>query len=303
MAPFVAVMLTRGPCSPKSVRKAASSAGSPSGVLVAWALTVSMAVGGRPALARARRAARRAPAPPGAGRVTSTASDVAPYPTTSARIGTSRRWAWPASSRTSMAAPSAATNPSRPWSNGREAPAGSSLRVESARMAAKAPTKASKMGASEPPAIIISASPRRMISVPSPMACAAAGAGADRRVRRPLRPEDDGDLAGGHVADGHGDEERADAVGTAGGRDGDLLHQRARAAHARRHQRAGLLGHGALEAGRQAGLGHRLPRRHQGELGEAVGAPQLLAVEDAGGVQVLHLAGDAAGEAGRGRRR
>ena len=62
------------------------------------------------------------------------------------------------------------TNPSRPWSNGREAPVGSSLRVDRARIAVKPPTIASVMPASVPPAIIISASPRRMISQASPRA-------------------------------------------------------------------------------------------------------------------------------------
>ena len=54
--------------------------------------------------------------------------------------GAPRRSAWPSSSSTSTAAPSAMTKPSRPWSNGRLAPAGSSLRVDSARIAAKPPT-------------------------------------------------------------------------------------------------------------------------------------------------------------------
>jgi hypothetical protein len=60
--------------------------------------------------------------------------------------------------------------PSRPSSNGRLAPAGSSLRVEMARIAANAPIVASKTGASQPPASMTSASPRRIISVPSPIA-------------------------------------------------------------------------------------------------------------------------------------
>ena len=66
------------------------------------------------------------------------------------------------------------TKPSRSLSNGRLACAGSSLRVDSARIAAKPPTPIGVMAASEPPAIITSASPRRMISKASPMACAEA---------------------------------------------------------------------------------------------------------------------------------
>ncbi len=67
-------------------------------------------------------------------------------------------------------APSPITNPSRPRSKGREAPAGSSLRVERARIAAKPPTSETWIPASDEPAIIRSASPRRMVSQASPRA-------------------------------------------------------------------------------------------------------------------------------------
>ena len=69
-------------------------------------------------------------------------------------------------------APSPMTKPSRSRSNGRLACSGSSLRVDSARIAAKPPTPIGVIAASEPPAIITSASLRRMISKASPMACA-----------------------------------------------------------------------------------------------------------------------------------
>src|SRR6186997_3600435 len=62
--------------------------------------------------------------------------------------------------------------PSRSLSNGRLAPRGLSLRVDKARSAAKPPRLIGVIAASEPPAIIASASPRRMISNDSPMACA-----------------------------------------------------------------------------------------------------------------------------------
>ncbi len=71
-----------------------------------------------------------------------------------------------------MPAPSPMTNPSRSLSNGRLARAGSSLRVESARIAANPPTPIGVIAASDPPAIITSASPRLMISYASPIACA-----------------------------------------------------------------------------------------------------------------------------------
>ncbi len=69
-------------------------------------------------------------------------------------------------------APSPITKPSRSASNGRLARRGSSLRVDSARIAAKPPTPIGVIAASDPPAIITSASSRRMISNASPMACA-----------------------------------------------------------------------------------------------------------------------------------
>ena len=53
----------------------------------------------------------------------------------------------------------------------RRAP-GSSLRVESARMAAKPPTPIGVMQASAPPQIMTSASPRWMMRKESPMQCA-----------------------------------------------------------------------------------------------------------------------------------
>src|SRR5215218_4675693 len=78
------------------------------------------------------------------------------------------------SSSTRTPAPSPSTKPSRSRSNGRLERAGSSLRVESARMAAKPPMPIAQTAASDPPAIITSAAPRRMISEASPTACAEA---------------------------------------------------------------------------------------------------------------------------------
>src|SRR6059058_6552772 len=66
------------------------------------------------------------------------------------------------------------TKPSRSRSKGREARAGSSLRVESARMAAKPATDIGVMADSAPPQIIASASPRWIILKLSPIACAPA---------------------------------------------------------------------------------------------------------------------------------
>src|ERR1039458_2533715 len=68
-----------------------------------------------------------------------------------------------------MPAPSPLTKPSRSLAQGRLARAGSSLRVERARMAANPPTPMGVMAASEPPAIITSASPCWMMRKESPM--------------------------------------------------------------------------------------------------------------------------------------
>src|SRR5216110_3673877 len=73
-----------------------------------------------------------------------------------------------------MPAPSPTTKPSRLASHGRLARAGSSLRVESAFMAANPPTPIGVIVASVPPQIIIAAAPRSMILKESPIACAEA---------------------------------------------------------------------------------------------------------------------------------
>ena len=75
---LLAVTATFPAWSPKIVRIACSSALSPSGVDVAWAFTWSISDGSMPAFSRARRAARTAPMPPGAGSVMCDASAVAP---------------------------------------------------------------------------------------------------------------------------------------------------------------------------------------------------------------------------------
>ena len=58
--------------------------------------------------------------------------------------------------------------PSRPWSKGREAFSGASLRVLRARMAQKPPTPSSQMAPSAPPASMMSASPLRIMRMDSP---------------------------------------------------------------------------------------------------------------------------------------
>ena len=71
-----------------------------------------------------------------------------------------------------MPAPSPMTKPSRSLSNGRLARVGSSLRVESARMAANPPTERGVTEASAPPAMMASASPCMIMRTESPIALA-----------------------------------------------------------------------------------------------------------------------------------
>src|SRR5690606_15646674 len=91
-------------------------------------------------------------------------------------------------SRITTPEPSPMMKPSRSRSKGRLARAGSSLRVDSARIAPNPPTPIGVMAASEPPAIIASASPRRMISNASPMACAEAEQAVQVAEFGPLAP-------------------------------------------------------------------------------------------------------------------
>ena len=79
--------------------------------------------------------------------------------------------------------------PSRSLSNGRLARSGSSLRVDSARSAPNPPMPIGVIAASEPPAIITSAAPRRMISKASPMACADAEQAVQVAEFGPLAPK------------------------------------------------------------------------------------------------------------------
>ena len=75
------------------------------------------------------------------------------------------------SSRTSTAPPSDMMKPLRSLSNGRQACAGSSLRVESAWSAAKEATAIGQIGPSAPPASITSASPCWIMRSAAPMLC------------------------------------------------------------------------------------------------------------------------------------
>ena len=99
-----------------------------------------------------------------------------------------RASAKPSSSSTRTPEPSPITKPSRSRSNGRLAFSGASFRVDRARIAAKPPTPIGVMAASEPPAIITSASPRRITSLASPSACADAAQAVQVAMFGPFAP-------------------------------------------------------------------------------------------------------------------
>ena len=84
--------------------------------------------------------------------------------------------------------PSPATNPSRVASKGRDACSGSSLRMDSAFIAAKPARQIGVIAASDPPATITSARPARMSSKPSPMADADAAQAVTVHELGPIAP-------------------------------------------------------------------------------------------------------------------
>ena len=79
-------------------------------------------------------------------------------------------------------------NPSRPRSNGRLAPSGSSFRRDSARIVPKPPRPSGTTGASTPPTSIASAMPARMNSTPFPIDMADAAQAVHSVVSGPRVP-------------------------------------------------------------------------------------------------------------------
>ena len=93
-----------------------------------------------------------------------------PAPAASAYTRAPRASACSADSRTTAAAPSPSTKPSRPLSHGREAAPGSSLRLDSAIIWPKAAIGSAWTAASVPPQTTTSARPSRIMSMPSAIA-------------------------------------------------------------------------------------------------------------------------------------
>ena len=118
----------------------------------------------------------------------------------------------------------------------------------------------------------------------------AGGAGGDGVVVRAARAEADRDLAGGHVGNEGGDEERRDAPRALLEQHLELFLEPGEPAHARPNHRADLVGcRGDVEAR----LFERVLRRGNRELDEAVHAPRFLALDEVAGIEVRNLARDA----------
>src|SRR3989338_4048360 len=87
-----------------------------------------------------------------------------------------------------MPAPSPNTNPSRSLSQGRLAFSGSSLRVESARMAANPPKPSGLVAISAPPTNMTSASPDIINRAPKAMLCAPVVQAVTNEILGPCQP-------------------------------------------------------------------------------------------------------------------
>ena len=184
------------------------------------------------------------------------------------------------------------TKPSRPLSNGREAPSGSSLRVESAFIDEKPPTTASWIAASVPPASMMSASPRRMVSHDSPIAWA------------PVAQADTVAKFGPSIPNAIATWPEPTFAMPIGMKNGEIR-SGPRSAMSRtlsnsvatppspepRMQPVRSASAPSIRPG-QPRLVQRLARDHEPELDVAVHPPHLLAVDDAARVEVAHLGGD-----------
>ena len=138
---------------------ALASAVSPIGVAVPCALTWSMSLASKPASSIARVIARPARRPSGAGATMWKASDVMPAPISRASGVAPRALACSSVSMIIIAPASPNTNPSRSLSNGRDAPSGSSLRVDIARIIENVAIGSASIMPSTPPQTTMSASP------------------------------------------------------------------------------------------------------------------------------------------------
>ena len=144
------------------------------------------------------------------------------------------------------------------------------------------------MHASVPPAKIASASPRRIISAPSPTACAPVAQAETGRVVRAAHPERDRELARRSVHEHVREEGRCDTVGAALDHDRVLLDDPDHAADrgAEDDPDARRVGH--LETG----VGHGLVCGAESKEHVPLEPARVLGRGDGQRIEVLHLAGD-----------
>src|ERR1700704_744172 len=155
---------TAGRCEPSALLIAMPSATSPTDVPVACALTWSISLGDSPASWIALDIACPACSPFGSGATMWKPSEVTLAPMILARISAPRALACSSVSITKRAPPSPNTNPLRSLSNGRHAPAGSSLVVDNTiRICANPALGTASILDSTPPQIAMSASPSTML--------------------------------------------------------------------------------------------------------------------------------------------
>ena len=214
-----------------------------------------------------------------------------PAPAASAYTLAPRAFACSSDSSTRTAAPSPSTKPSRPLSHGREAAAGSSLRLDSAIMLPKAAIGSGWMAASVPPTTTTSARPSRIMSMPSAIASLPDAQAETGRVHAGLGADGEADVRGRGVRHQHRDRQRRDPARALLLERVVVGQQRLHAADAGGHRDPETLG---VDLGvGEAGVGPGLEGGDQRELAGAVEAARLDALEHVGGVD-----GDLGGDLG-----
>ena len=264
MAPFVAVMLTLGAWSPKIVRKPVSSAGSPSGVDVAWALMWSMSVGsmsglgqgaprGADAALPARRGQRDVHRVGGRAVAAQLGEDA---DAALARVVELLQHEHRGALGDHEAVTTLVERPARAFGIV-VAPRQRAHRVESSDQRL---VDGCLGAAGEHHVGVVADDHLGGLADGMP----GGGTGADSGEVGAARAEADRRLAGRHVGDAHRDEERRHPVRATRGVDRDLLDERARAAQARADDGAGAIGKLTLEplrAGRPGAIASRVATR------------------------------------------
>jgi hypothetical protein len=186
------------------------------------------------------------------------------------------------------------TKPSRSLSQGRLAPSGSALRVDSARAAAKPPIASGQMVDSAPPAIITSASPYSIMRPGLADRMGAGGAGGHHRHVGPLQAEHDRQMPGNHVDDGCRNEERRNLARSIGEKGLVRFLDHLQTADAGTDIDADPL---AIGFGHfQTGILERIDGRRQTEMNEGIHPARILGAQVFRQFEILYITGDLAGK-------